>query len=110
MFQPGPRNLITDVAGLIVGHATLERAMSGVTVVSCAADWAAGVDVRGGGPGTRETEALAPENLVETKVTTIEDDEAALEAVRQGRTRPPERQRVTDFLPFNPGLLFVPRR
>ena len=50
------------------------------------------------------------ENLVETKVTTIEDDEAALEAIRQGRTRPPERQRVTDFLPFNPGLLFVPRR
>jgi L-aminopeptidase/D-esterase-like protein len=64
MFQPGPRNLITDVAGLSVGHATLERAMSGVTVVRCAEDWPAGVDVRGGGPGTRETEALAPENLI----------------------------------------------
>src|SRR5882762_2306290 len=64
MFRPGPRNLITDVAGLSVGHATLERARSGVTVLSCAEDWPAGVDVRGGGPGTRETEALAPENLI----------------------------------------------
>lgn len=64
MFRPGPRNLITDIAGLAVGHATDESAMSGVTVLRCAGDWAAGVDVRGGGPGTRETEALAAENLV----------------------------------------------
>lgn len=64
MFRPGPRNLISDVPGLLVGHATDERARSGVTVVLCAADWRAGVDVRGGGPGTRETDALAPENLV----------------------------------------------
>ncbi len=64
MFQPGTRNLISDVPGLLVGHATDERAMSGVTVVLCRSDWRAGVDVRGGGPGTRETDALAPENLV----------------------------------------------
>ncbi len=51
-----------------------------------------------------------PENLVETQVTTTEDDEAALEAIRKGRTRPPERPRVTDSPRFNPGLLFVPRR
>ncbi|MDB6085807.1 MAG: peptidase, partial [Gammaproteobacteria bacterium] len=38
--------------------------MSGVTVIQCANAWRAGVDVRGGGPGTRETEALAPENLI----------------------------------------------
>ena len=49
------------------------------------------------------------ENLVETKVTTTEDDEAALEAIRQGRTRPPARPRVTEPAPFNPGLFFVPR-
>jgi L-aminopeptidase/D-esterase-like protein len=61
---PGPRNLITDVPGFAVGHATDERAQSGVTVLTCAKDWPAGVDVRGGGPGTRETEALAPENLI----------------------------------------------
>jgi hypothetical protein len=51
-----------------------------------------------------------PENLVETQVTTTEDDEAALEAIRKGRARPPERARITESAPFNPGLLFVPRR
>jgi L-aminopeptidase/D-esterase-like protein len=64
MFAPGPRNLITDVPGLLVGHATDERVRSGVTVISCADNWHAAVDVRGGGPGTRETEALSPENLI----------------------------------------------
>jgi L-aminopeptidase/D-esterase-like protein len=64
MLHPGPRNLITDIAGLEVGHATDELARTGVTVLLCGADWPAGVDVRGGGPGMRETEALAPENLV----------------------------------------------
>ena len=64
MFRPGPKNLITDIAGLKVGHATNEAVRTGVTAVLCASGWAAAVDVRGGGPGTRETEALAPENLV----------------------------------------------
>ncbi len=64
MFKPARRNLITDIAGLHVGHAADENARSGVTALLCGAAWAAGVDVRGGGPGTRETEALSPENLV----------------------------------------------
>ncbi len=64
MFHPGPRNLITDIPGLAVGHATDERVRSGATVVLCGADWPAAVDVRGGGPGTRETDALSPENLI----------------------------------------------
>ena len=64
MFRPGPKNLITDIAGLKVGHATSEHARSGATALLCGAGWAAAVDVRGGGPGTRETDALAPENLV----------------------------------------------
>ena len=64
MFRPGPRNLITDVPGLSVGHATDDGVRTGVTVVLCGSDWAAGVDVRGGGPGTRETDALSPENLI----------------------------------------------
>ena len=64
MFRPAPRNLITDIAGLKVGHATDERVVSGVTAVLCSAGWSAAVDVRGGGPGTRETDALATENLV----------------------------------------------
>jgi L-aminopeptidase/D-esterase-like protein len=62
--HPGRQNLITDVPGLRVGHATDECVRSGVTVLLVDGFWAAGVDVRGGGPGTRETEALAPENLV----------------------------------------------
>jgi hypothetical protein len=51
-----------------------------------------------------------PENLVETTVTTTEDDEEALKAIREGRTRPFERRRITEPAPLNPGLLFVPRR
>jgi hypothetical protein len=50
-----------------------------------------------------------PENLVETKVTTSEDDEAALEEIRKGRTRGPERARITEPASFNPGLFFLPR-
>lgn len=49
------------------------------------------------------------ENLMETKVTTTEDDEAALEAIRKGRTRPPDRSRVTEPARFNPGLFLLPR-
>ena len=64
MLRPGTKNLITDVSGLLVGHATDEAARTGVTVLLCGADWAAGVDVRGGGPGVRESETLAAENLV----------------------------------------------
>jgi len=64
VFRPGPKNLITDIAGLKVGHATSEHVQSGVTALLCGAGWAAAVDVRGGGPGTRETDALAAENIV----------------------------------------------
>jgi L-aminopeptidase/D-esterase-like protein len=64
LYRPAVRNLITDVAGLRVGHATDEVVRSGVTAVLCDAAWPAAVDVRGGGPGGRETDTLAPENLV----------------------------------------------
>jgi len=63
-LRPGPLNLITDVPGLTVGHVTDEAVRSGATVLRTDGFWATAVDVRGGGPGTRETEALAPENLV----------------------------------------------
>ena len=63
-IAPGPRNLITDVGGLLVGNATDERAGTGVTILLCPEPWVAAVDVRGGGPGVRETETLAPENVV----------------------------------------------
>ena len=64
MFKPGPRNLITDISGLKVGHATNESVRTGITALLCEPGWAAAVDVRGGGPGTRETDSLAAENLV----------------------------------------------
>jgi L-aminopeptidase/D-esterase-like protein len=64
VFRPGPKNLITDIAGLGVGHSCDESVRSGVTAVICDGAWPAGVDVRGGGPGGRETDALSPENLV----------------------------------------------
>ncbi|MEJ0067355.1 MAG: P1 family peptidase [Caulobacteraceae bacterium] len=62
---PGPLNLITDVAGLRVGQAQDAAARSGVTVILADDRAVCAVDVRGGGPGTRETDALAPENLVD---------------------------------------------
>jgi L-aminopeptidase/D-esterase-like protein len=62
---PGPRNAITDVAGLLVGHADDARLASGVTAIVFDAPATASVDVRGGGPGTRETDLLAPERTVQ---------------------------------------------
>jgi len=62
---PGPLNLITDVAGLKVGQAEDAAARSGVTVILAEGRAVCAVDVRGGAPGTRETDALAPENLVD---------------------------------------------
>lgn len=63
-MKPGPLNRITDVPGLKVGHATDERAQSGVTTVLCDRLTTASVDVRGGAPGVRETDTLAPDSLV----------------------------------------------
>jgi L-aminopeptidase/D-esterase-like protein len=64
MAHPGPLNLITDVPGLSVGHATDERVRTGVTALLLPGGWNAAADVRGGGPGEREVSALALENLV----------------------------------------------
>ena len=59
---------ITDVPGLRVGHAgrTGEGWLSGVTVVLPPAGTVGSVDVRGGGPGTHETDALDPTTLTRT--------------------------------------------
>ena len=56
---------ITDVAGIAVGHFTHPERATGCTVVLCPQGVIAGVDVRGGSPGTRETDLLRPENLVD---------------------------------------------
>lgn len=59
------RNLITDVEGLRVGNAGDLVLGSGVTTVLFDAPTVASVDVRGGGPGTRETDLLAPDATVD---------------------------------------------
>jgi D-aminopeptidase len=59
------RNLITDVPGVTVGHGTDGRLGSGATVVLFDSPAVASIDVRGGGPGTRETALLDPAQTVE---------------------------------------------
>lgn len=71
--RPGPvirdprmiRNRITDIAGIRVGHAGDARLASGTTAILFETPAVAAVDVRGGGPGTRETDLLDPERTVE---------------------------------------------
>ncbi|MGD9916654.1 MAG: P1 family peptidase [Paenirhodobacter sp.] len=64
-MRTGPRNLITDVAGLIVGNAEDAGLRSGVTVLTAERPFTAAVHVMGGAPGTRETDLLAPDRLVQ---------------------------------------------
>ena len=64
MSEPGPRNLITDVAGLLVGQAADSAGITGTTVVLAERPARAAIDVRGGAPGSRETELLDPAAMV----------------------------------------------
>ncbi|MCW5725746.1 MAG: P1 family peptidase [Maricaulaceae bacterium] len=65
MAAPGPRNAITDVPGLKVGQVHDARVRTGVTVIAPDARAVCAADVRGGGPGTRETDAIQPHTLVD---------------------------------------------
>jgi L-aminopeptidase/D-esterase-like protein len=65
MVTSGPLNLITDVPGILVGQAGDRTAITGTTVVIAEAPAVAAVDVRGGAPGSRETELLGPATLVD---------------------------------------------
>jgi L-aminopeptidase/D-esterase-like protein len=60
------KNLLTDIAGVRVGHADDKALASGVTAVIFDRPAVASIDVRGGGPGTREEALLDPQNQVET--------------------------------------------
>ncbi|MBW6505196.1 MAG: P1 family peptidase [Rhodobacteraceae bacterium] len=64
-MKPGKRNLITDVAGLLVGNAEDAGVRTGATVLLGARPFVAAVHVMGGAPGTRETDLLAPDKLVQ---------------------------------------------
>ncbi len=63
-MKPGPKNLITDVAGLWVGNSHDASLRSGVTVLTSDQPFTGAVHVMGGAPGTRETDLLAPDKLV----------------------------------------------
>ena len=65
MIKPGEKNNICDVEGILVGNACDNKDVTGVTVVLPSKRVVAGVDVRGGAPGTREVELLKPENFVQ---------------------------------------------
>src|SRR4030043_48973 len=58
------KNTITDIPGILVGHAQNEEALTGCTVILCEKGAVGGVDQRGGAPGTREVDALHPMHLV----------------------------------------------
>ena len=62
---PTDAGAITDVAGIEVGHFSDTRRPTGCTVILTRDGAVGGVDVRGAAPGTRETDLLAPGNLVE---------------------------------------------
>jgi L-aminopeptidase/D-esterase-like protein len=59
------RNLITEIAGVRVGHANARELCSGVTAILFDEPVVASIDVRGGGPGSHETELLDPAMTVE---------------------------------------------
>lgn len=65
MAKPGSRNLITDVPGLLVGHAEDHTVNTGASVILAETPAVAAVAVAGGGPGTRETDLLAADTLVD---------------------------------------------
>ncbi len=56
---------LADVPGIAVGHTTNLEGLTGCTVVLCPEGAVAAVDVRGGAPGTRETDLLGPARLVQ---------------------------------------------
>ena len=65
-MRAGARNDLTDVGGMAVGHFQRRGRgwLTGTTVVLPPVGTTGGVDVRGGGPGTRETDLLDPANMV----------------------------------------------
>lgn len=64
MTQTGPHNDLTDITGISVGQSHDDRAGTGVTVILPDDPAITAVDVRGGGPGTRESDVFNPGGLV----------------------------------------------
>ncbi|PWJ21015.1 P1 family peptidase [Jannaschia seohaensis] len=115
-MRAGPRNAITDVAGLRVGSASDARLRSGVTVLVGDAPFVAGVNVMGGAPGTRETDLLAPDKTVqEVDALVLSGGSAfgldAASGVMDGLRRAGRGFRVVDQLvPIVPGAILFDLR
>src|SRR5512143_76215 len=98
-------NAITDVPGIQVGHWTDLDAATGCTVVLCPSGAVAGVDVRGGAPGTRETDLLDPACTVERVHAVLLGGGSAFGlAAADGVMRWLEERRIG----FNVGVAHVP--
>ena len=69
----GEHTTITDVPGVLVGQMENPDAITGCTVVLCKDGAVAGVDQRGGAPGTRETDLLGPMHLVQEVETAMRE-------------------------------------
>ena len=61
----GPSNSITDIDGFLVGNAHDDKLKSGVTVLTRSTSFRASVSILGGAPGTKETDLLSPDKIVE---------------------------------------------
>jgi len=71
MPKKAPYHAITDVPGIELGHATDADALTGCTVVLCRQGAVVGVSVRGGGPGTRETDLCRPAHPLVTRAHAV---------------------------------------
>ena len=61
----GPSNSITDIDGFLVGNAHDDNLKSGVTVLTRSTSFRASVSILGGAPGTKETDLLSPDKIVD---------------------------------------------
>ena len=61
----GPKNSITDIDGFLIGNAQDDHIKSGVTVLTRSTSFRASVSILGGPPGTKETDLLSPDKIVE---------------------------------------------
>lgn len=105
MWTAGPTHSITDVPGILVGHAQNLEAATGVTAVLAPAGAVAGVAVEGSAPGTRETDLCRPGNLVEKVHAVLLCGGSAFGlAAADGAMRWLEEQRIG----FDTGVAVVP--
>lgn len=117
--QPGRHNAITDVTGIRVGHVTHDEPgwLTGVTVVLPPPGTVGGVEVRGGAPGTRETELLDPIRLVDRVDAVVlaggsafglaSVDGVMQEAYADGRGWPVSTEDISEVVPIVPAAVIL---